>query len=141
MSGEAAPLQFMQTLPAEEAARAHFYALIATLFYAAPDERLLNTLGVISNQVGQFLQRRQAERVLRESEARFRALTELSSDFFWETDALHRLAQASHGPNHKAVLGKTTGHARWDIPSTYPDAAAWASQVGNQKLFTSRFIW
>src|SRR4051812_6194476 len=44
MSGEAAPLQFIPTLPPEEAARAHFYALIATLFYAPPDERLLKTL-------------------------------------------------------------------------------------------------
>jgi diguanylate cyclase (GGDEF)-like protein/PAS domain S-box-containing protein len=52
-----------------------------------PDERLLQTASVIGNQVGQFLKRRQAETVLRESEARFRALTDLSSDWFWEQDA------------------------------------------------------
>jgi diguanylate cyclase (GGDEF)-like protein/PAS domain S-box-containing protein len=51
-----------------------------------PDERLLRTASVIGNQVGQFLQRRHAEKVLRESEARFRALTDLSSDWFWEQD-------------------------------------------------------
>ena len=51
-----------------------------------PDERLLQTASVIGNQVGQFLKRRQAETVLRESEARFRALTDLSSDWFWEQD-------------------------------------------------------
>lgn len=44
MSGSPAPLQFVPTLPPEEAARAHFYALIARLFYAAPDETLLKTL-------------------------------------------------------------------------------------------------
>ncbi len=51
-----------------------------------PDERLLQTASVIGNQVGQFLKRRQAETVLRENEARFRALTDLSSDWFWEQD-------------------------------------------------------
>ena len=40
----AAPLQFVPTLAPEEAARADFYALIARLFYAAPDETLLKTL-------------------------------------------------------------------------------------------------
>jgi diguanylate cyclase (GGDEF)-like protein/PAS domain S-box-containing protein len=51
------------------------------------DENLLQTLRVISEQVGQYLQRRQAEQILRESEARFRALTDLSSDWYWEVDA------------------------------------------------------
>lgn len=41
MSGEAAPLQFAPTLPAEEAARANFYGLLARLFYAPPDAELL----------------------------------------------------------------------------------------------------
>ncbi len=52
-----------------------------------PDNRLLQTGSVIGNQIGQFLKRRQAETVLRESEARFRALTDLSSDWFWEQDS------------------------------------------------------
>lgn len=41
MSGEAAPLKFAPTLPAEEAARANFYGLLARLFYAPPDASLL----------------------------------------------------------------------------------------------------
>src|SRR4051812_14847700 len=44
MTGSPAPLEFLPTLPPEEAARAHFYGLIARLFYAAPDEMLLKTL-------------------------------------------------------------------------------------------------
>jgi TorA maturation chaperone TorD len=38
------PLQFVQTLPAEEVARANFYGLLARLFAAPPDAALLRTL-------------------------------------------------------------------------------------------------
>ena len=37
-------MRFSPTLPPEEAARAHFYALLARLFYAAPDAALLAAL-------------------------------------------------------------------------------------------------
>jgi TorA maturation chaperone TorD len=37
-------MQFVPTLPPEEAARANFYALLARLFYAPPDAELLGTL-------------------------------------------------------------------------------------------------
>lgn len=52
-----------------------------------PDERLLQAVRVIGHQVGQFMQRKRAESTMRESEARFRALTDLSSDWYWEQDA------------------------------------------------------
>lgn len=44
MSTPAAPLQFVPTLPAEEAARAELYALLGRLFYAPADEALLAAL-------------------------------------------------------------------------------------------------
>jgi diguanylate cyclase (GGDEF)-like protein/PAS domain S-box-containing protein len=94
-----------------------------------PDERLLAASRVIGSQIGQFLARKQAEESLRESEARFRALTQLSSDFFWETDDAHRFTQLVHGPNYpdaymgRAALGKTA----WDIPSVSPEEAGWAA--------------
>ena len=53
----------------------------------APDARLLQAVRVIGGQIGQFLQRKRAEEVLSESEARFRSLNSLSSDWFWEQDA------------------------------------------------------
>jgi diguanylate cyclase (GGDEF)-like protein/PAS domain S-box-containing protein len=76
-----------------------------------PDERLLQTASVIGSQVGQFLQRKQAERVLRESEARFRALTELSSDWYWEQDSEFRFSRVEnrHGDQdsgRELLLGK-----------------------------------
>jgi len=94
-----------------------------------PDQRLLQASRVIGSQIGQFLQRKQAEESLRESEARFRGLTQMSSDFFWETDAEHRLTEVVHGPDYPAahmglmVLGK----AAWEVPSLSPDEAGWAA--------------
>ena len=43
MSG-AQPLNFVPTLPPEEAARANLYGIIARLFYAPPDEQLIAEL-------------------------------------------------------------------------------------------------
>ncbi|MEO8144102.1 MAG: EAL domain-containing protein [Betaproteobacteria bacterium] len=65
---------------------------------------------------------------LRESEARFRNLTELSSDYYWETDAEHRILSTSHGPGHMSIVGAVArGKTRWELPSTSPDAAGWAA--------------
>ncbi len=44
MTADAAPLQFVPTLPPEEAARADLYGLLARLFYAPPDAELLAAL-------------------------------------------------------------------------------------------------
>ena len=68
-----------------------------------------------------------AETALRESEARFRSLVELSSDFYWESDAQHRVIHTTRDqrlrPDGDPVIGKT----RWDRPSIRPDAAGWAA--------------
>jgi diguanylate cyclase (GGDEF)-like protein/PAS domain S-box-containing protein len=68
-------------------------------------------------------------RSLRESEARFRSLTELSSDFYWETDLCHRIVQISHGARHSAVHtpSELIGKARWDLPSISPGPEDWAA--------------
>jgi len=97
-----------------------------------PDQRLIEASRVIGSQIGQFLERKRAEESLRESEQRFRALTQMSSDFFWETDEAHRFTQLVHGPNYpdaymgRAVLGKTW----WEIPAESPDEAGWAALRG-----------
>ena len=88
------------------------------------DDRLLAAAVSIASQVGQFLERRQVEEKLRESEARYRALAEMSTDWYWEQDEHQRLTKLS---NHiladdqfegAALLGKT----RWELDIGY-DAA------------------
>src|SRR6185295_8104612 len=83
-------------------------------------------ISIVSRDIRERLK---AERALRESEARFRSLTELSSDFYWETDAGHRVVEAIHGSNYHPVTapGVQAGKARWEIPCLSPDAAGWAA--------------
>ena len=92
-----------------------------------PDHRLLETARAIGSLFGQFLQRKEAEESLRESEARFRSLTHLSSDFFWEMDPQHRFTSIVHGPSYAAArIGRgVAGKTPWEIASVSPDAAGW----------------
>ncbi len=69
-------------------------------------------------------------RKLRESEARFRNLTEMSSDFFWESDAEHRLTQRGSADKSVSTVsvfrqGAQVGQRRWEIPYLTPDEAGW----------------
>ncbi|HZT64035.1 MAG TPA: EAL domain-containing protein [Burkholderiales bacterium] len=81
-----------------------------------PDEGLLQAIHVVGAQIGQFVQRKLAEEVLRNSEERFRNLTELSSDWYWEQDENFRFTMFSDnlhrrlGPTMESLLGKT----RWE---------------------------
>jgi len=92
-----------------------------------PDERLLQAARMIGSQIGQFLNRKQAEGALRESEERFRSLTQMSSDFYWESDAEHRVTRTVHGPTYSPMQLRRSpdGRTPWETPSVKPDAAAW----------------
>ncbi|MBC7617943.1 MAG: EAL domain-containing protein [Candidatus Saccharibacteria bacterium] len=63
--------------------------------------------------------RKQTETTLRDSEDRFRILTQLSSDWYWEQDAQHRFVMlsgavtASTGLKTPDCIGKT----HWELPS------------------------
>ena len=101
-----------------------------------PDDRMLQAVRSIGSQLGRFLQRQQAADALRRSEARFRRLTELSSDWYWEQDSEFRFTQYVGG----GVLGagEVLGKTRWELPNIVLSDAEWAehkSQLAAQWSF------
>jgi len=70
----------------------------------------------------------EAERAARESEARFRDFAEAASDWFWESDAGHRLVYLS--PRYEGAVGMPAesrlGRLLWEVPCAPADAAGWA---------------
>jgi diguanylate cyclase (GGDEF)-like protein/PAS domain S-box-containing protein len=61
---------------------------------------------------------RQVAQALRQSEERFRQLTSLSADWFWETDAEHRISWLSGGASVATLFGGELAHGKrlWEIP-------------------------
>ncbi len=100
-------------------------------FYARkvhPEEPWLLQLATgLGSQIGQLMIRRQAETALRESETRFRRLTALSSDWYWEQDENLRFTSMSGGmlqtigAKPQDYLGKT----RWDEAAIGLTEADW----------------
>jgi PAS domain S-box-containing protein/diguanylate cyclase (GGDEF)-like protein len=74
-------------------------------------------------------ERRQAAQQLLESEARFRSLLQLSSDWFWQTDAEHRFVAtpavltALTGKRANAYVGKP----RWEVEGLAPASGDWSA--------------
>src|SRR5215510_5854415 len=72
-------------------------------------------------------ERKLAEEALRASEARFRALTEISSDWYWEQDESLRFTYLSSqvndltGYSSESSIGKT----RWELANTTPVSCSW----------------
>ncbi len=58
-----------------------------------------------------------AERALRESEARFRSLTELSSDWFWEQDLQQRFTrlEGRHASGSNTIFDAELGKTWWEL--------------------------
>ncbi len=84
----------------------------------APDARLLQTARSIGAQVGQFLQQQQARDDLRKSEERFRRLTELSVDWYWEQDPQFRF---THVTGAGLGAGDMLGKSLWELPGIVSD--------------------
>ncbi len=63
-------------------------------------------------------ERKRMERALRESESRFRCLTGLSSDWYWEQDANFRFTVMSAGvlSKGKVAVEDALGKTRWELP-------------------------
>jgi diguanylate cyclase (GGDEF)-like protein/PAS domain S-box-containing protein len=89
-----------------------------------PDQRLLQAMQLIGGQIGQLVRRAKAEAAVRESEARFRSLCELSSDVFWEQDAQLRYTSVSDASgllDPAEMIGKT----RWEHGALNLSAQDW----------------
>jgi PAS domain S-box-containing protein len=81
-----------------------------------PDRWLLQVTVSVGNQIGQLMARRQAEAAMRESEERFRSLTGLSSDWYWEQDPELRFTSISRGIEQAIGVkpAELVGKRRWD---------------------------
>src|SRR3990172_6995448 len=80
-------------------------------------QRITANLAFALDNLDREHDRRRAEAALRESETRFRALTELSSDWYWELDADLRFSRAEGRSDivSSAVLEGNIGKHPWDI--------------------------
>src|SRR5258706_12365493 len=80
------------------------------------DRWLLQVTVSVGYQIGQLMARRQAEEATRESEARFRSLTGLSSDWYWEQDSELRFTSLSRGVENAIGVkpDEFIGKRRWE---------------------------
>jgi PAS domain S-box-containing protein len=78
---------------------------------------------------GEIEARKRSELALRQSEARFRALTELSADWYWEQDEHFRFTGLSESVQERAGLTVETylGRTRWDLPAVDLSGEQWSA--------------
>ena len=79
---------------------------------------------------------RRATRALRASEERFRNLTALSADWFWETDTEQRITWLTGGPTVLAFFGSglTFGRRLWELPGVELDGPAFTDHLEKLRL-------
>ncbi|MDP1930090.1 MAG: EAL domain-containing protein [Gammaproteobacteria bacterium] len=109
------------------------------LFYSSEknpfDEDMIELLQSMADNVSFALdnfhheqQRREAEKILRESEARFRSLTHLSSDFYWEMDAQLRFLKYEGkivGDSNTEAVSQLIGNHIWNMDVVTPTSMSW----------------
>ena len=82
----------------------------------------------IVSLVRDITERKRATQELRDSEARFRSLIELSTDWYWQQDEEYRFVRFSGG-ERKDAWGQDQRHAlglrRWELPGIVPVSGSW----------------
>jgi len=87
-----------------------------------PDGAVAGLIGTITDVTGL----KEAEAALREGETRFRDLTELSSDWYWEQDADLRFTQISSRAREFALGSEEDiGKTRWEIARLHMTDEQW----------------
>ncbi|MEO8717150.1 MAG: PAS domain S-box protein [Burkholderiales bacterium] len=92
-------------------------------------ERMAQNVSFALDNIDHERQRAAAQAAVRSSEQRFRSLVSLSSDFYWESDAEHRVTvresggRASPAPTYST--GSGIGKRRWELPFLTPDMQGW----------------
>jgi len=111
------------------------------LFYATElntfDEEITRLLISMANNVSYALdsfasdeERRRAEQQIRESEARFRSLTGLSSDFYWEQDEKLQFTRYEGkvvGEANRCAIRRLLGERLFDQPDLQPHDGDWTT--------------
>jgi len=88
------------------------------------DGAAVRVVGTVSD----VTERRNAVDELRESEARFRGLTKLWSDWYWRQDEQLRFTYSSAAidPPSGYPGGSAIGKTRWELPGIVPISCSWA---------------
>jgi diguanylate cyclase (GGDEF)-like protein/PAS domain S-box-containing protein len=93
-----------------------------------PDQALLAGVRLLGGQIAQFLLRSQALQQLGESEKRFRSLTTLSSDWYWEQDAQGRFVRfEGRGVTRRGaeMAPALIGRRSWEVQGLVPGSSDW----------------
>jgi PAS domain S-box-containing protein len=89
----------------------------------SPDDRMLQAVRSIGGELGRFLQRQQALDAVRRSEARFRLLNDLASDWYWEQDRDFRFIKVVGWGAYGSA--ETLGMRLWDLPDIIVTDTGW----------------
>src|SRR5207344_3194040 len=97
------------------------------------DADLLETMGTVAGSVGQFIERKAAEAVVRESEQRFRQLADAMPQIVWTARPDGNIDYLNRRWTEFTGLPETVGNAGWGQilhPNDAPAAAErWAASV------------
>jgi diguanylate cyclase (GGDEF)-like protein/PAS domain S-box-containing protein len=96
-----------------------------TIYSKATFNKSDGTVAGLIGTITDVSELKEAESALRASEARFRDLTELSSDWYWEQDADLRFTQISSKVHEFSLGAEDVGKTRWEVPRPQMTEEQW----------------